>query len=250
MQANLREVRRVLEIEANRAAEMELPNNMFSELFTFLINFSIRPDICPLPSVVASQIEKIVETIFMSFIDDDDVSVFGNITSPEEQKMCLLNATKSFTESDANHLTNLLGRLLYDYREFVKSVYLAEKVIEIVKLHTFPPSCISALSRMKYCAWCGGYTGHPPCLNLCLNTFRGCFSDVAEVHSDYKTLLKLLREQAVDVLPKLKVEAMRDNLANFVSLIRSMVTRERDLKATVSYTTAVHCQNLCFGTKL
>ena len=232
----------MLEIEANTAAEMELPSSMFNELFAFLINFSVHPDICPLPSIVASQIEKIVETIFMSFMYDDDVSVFGNITSPEKKKMCLLNATRSFTESDANMLTNNLGRLLYDYREFVKSVYLAETIIEQVRLHTFQPSCISALSRMKYCAWCGGYTGHPPCLNLCLNTFRGCFSDVAEVHSDYKTLLKLLREQAVDVLPNLKVEAMRDNLANFINLIRSMVTRERELKATVSYITAVHCE--------
>ena len=242
MQANLREVQRVLEIEANQAAEMELPNNIFSDLFTFLINFSINPDICPLPSIVSSQIEKIVETIFMSFIDDDEVSIFGNITSPEERKMCLLNATRSWTETDANILTNFLGRLLYDYREFVKSIYLAERVIEEVRLHTFPPSCISALSRMKHCAWCGGYTGNPPCLNLCLNTFRGCFSDVAEVHSDYKTLLKLLREQAVDVLPNLKVEAMRNGLANFISLIRSMVTRDHELKATVSYITAVHYQ--------
>ena len=235
----------MLEIEANRAAEMELPNNTFSELFTFLINFSIHPNICPLPLVVSSQIEKIVETIFMSFIDDDDVSIFGNITSPEERKTCLLNATRNFFETDVNILTNALGRLLYDYREVVESVYLAERVIEQVRLHMFQPSCISALSRMKYCAICGGYTEHPPCLNLCLNTFRGCFSDVAEVHSDYKILLKLLREQAVDVLQNLKVEAMRDSLANFISLIRSLVTREHELKATVSYTQPHSIVKLC-----
>ena len=233
MQANLREVRRQLEIEANQAAEMELPNNTFSDLFSYLINFSIDPDICPVPTIISSLVENIVQTVFMSFLEEED-SVFGNVTAPEERRICLMNATKPFTQTDTSILTSFLGRLLYDYRELVKSVYFAEKVIEKMKLHMFSPSCNSALARLKYCAICGGYTDHPPCLNLCMNTFRGCFADVAEVHVEFKILLTLLREHTIDVLPNLQTEAMREGLSNFVSLIRQMTTSEHQLRAAVS----------------
>ena len=233
MQENLQEVRRQLEIEANRATGMALPNDTFSELFNFLTDFSVNPDICPLQSIISSQIEKIVTTIFMSFIGDDD-SVFGNVTSPEDRRVCLMNATRSFTQTDSSILINFLGRLLYDYKEFVKSVYFAERVIHKLRYHIFTPSCATALTRMKYCSYCGGFSIYPPCLNLCMNTFRGCLADVAEVNKEFKVLLKLMREHTIDVLPNLKIEAMRDGFANLVSLVRYLATSERELKAAVS----------------
>lgn len=235
MYENIMEAKRQLEIEANETANMELPADIFNEFFTYLINFAVHPDICTLSSVVSSQIEKIIETVFQSIIDDGD-SIFRNITLDDERKGCLMNATKPFTQTDTNILTNYLGRLLYDYSEFVKSIYLAEEVINQVRLHTFSPSCVSALVRMKYCAICGGYTGHAPCLNLCLNTFRGCFADVAEMHVPFASLVELLREHTMDFLPNLQIEAIRNGLSNIVSLIGNLFTNKNDLKAAVSYT--------------
>ena len=232
----------MLEIEANMAAEMELPNDVYGDLFTFLINYLVHPDICPLPLVLSSQIEKIVDTIFMNLIDGDEESVFGNVTSPEERRLCVMNATKYFSQAEASSLTNYLGRLLYDFREFVEGIYLSERVVEQVRLHTFSPSCTSALSRMKYCAWCGGHVEHPPCLNLCLNTFRGCLADVAEIHNEYKVLTKMLRQHVVDVLPNFKVKAMREGLSDFNSLIRNLVTSEQKLRKAVSCN--IYCENL------
>ena len=220
-------------IEANRAADMELPEDIFDELFSYLTGFSIDPDICQLQQLVPSTVEKIVDVVFMSLVDERE-NLFGNTTSEEEQRECVLNATKSFTQADTNTIMNFLGRLLYDYREFVKTIYLAETVIDQVKWHTFSPSCISALARMKFCAICGGYTDHPPCLNLCMNTFRGCMADVAEMHVEVAKLIKLLREHTVDILPSFQVEAMMEGLESIVALIRNLVNNEHELKTAVS----------------
>ena len=227
------EVERILMIEANKAAAMELPNDTFSELFNYLTTFSIDPDICPLPQLISTQIEKIVDTVFMSLVDEGE-NLFGNITTDEERRECLTNATKSFTQADTAVVTNFLGRLLYDYREFVKTIFLAETVINRVKLHTFSPSCITALTRTRFCAICAGYAEHFPCLNLCMNAFRGCVADVAEMHGDFAKLIKLLREHAVDILPSFKLETVMDGLDSIVSLIRNVVNNEHDLKTAVS----------------
>ena len=227
------EFNRLLMIEANRAADMELPDEIFSELFIYLTTFSIDPDICQLQQLIPSTVENIIDIVFMGLIDEGE-NLFGNITSDEERRECLMNATKSFTQTDTAAITNFLGRLLYDYREFVKTIYLAETVIDKVKWHTFSSSCISALARMKFCAICGGYAEHPPCLNLCMNTFRGCVADVAEMHVEFAKLIKLLREHTVDILPSFRVDAMMDGLESITSLIRNIITNEHDLKTAVS----------------
>lgn len=233
MLASISEFIRLLEIEANRAAGMELPSNTFSELSAYLATFSIDPNICPLPRLVSSTVDEVVYNVLTNLFDDEE-DLFGNIGSEEERRNCLLNATQSFMQADTNIITNVLGRLLYDYREFVKSIYLAEKVITQVKWHTFSPSCLVALTRMKYCAICGGYTNHPPCLNLCLNTFRGCVADVAEMHADFSQLISLLRGHTMDMLPSFQLDAIMDILRNFVSLIRNIVNNKHDLRVAVS----------------
>lgn len=227
------EYKRLLMIEANRAADMELPENIFDDLFRYLTTFSIDPDICQLQQLIPSTIEEIIDVVFMSLVDEGE-NLFGNITSDEEQRECLMNATKPFMQADTNAITNFLGRMLYDYREFVNTIYLAETVINQVKWHTFSPSCISALTRMKFCAICGGYTEHPSCLNLCMNTFRGCMADVAEMHVKLAKLIKLLREHTVDILPSFKVDAMMDGLESIGTLIRNIVNNENELKTAVS----------------
>lgn len=232
------EYKRLLMIEASRAADMELPEDIFEDLFRYLTTFSIDPDICQLQQLIPSTIEEIVDVVFMSLVDEEE-NLFGNITSDEEQRECLINATKSFMQADTNAITNFLGRMLYDYREFVKTIYLAETVINQVKWHTFSPSCISALTRMKFCAICGGYTEHPSCLNLCMNTFRGCMADVAEMHAELAKLIKLLREHTVDILPSFQVNAMMDGLESIVTLIRNIVNNENELKTAVSETYSV-----------
>lgn len=236
------EYKRLLTIEANRAADMELPDDIFDELFMYLTSFSVDPDICQLQQLIPSMVEKIVDVVFMSLVDEGE-NLFGNVTSDEEQRECLMNATKSFTQPDINVITNFLGRLLYDYREFVTTVYLAEAVINQVKWHTFSSSCISALTRTRFCAICGGYTEHPPCLNLCMNAFRGCMADVAEMHAELAKLIRLLREHTVDILPSFQVDAMMDGLESIVALIRNLVNNEHELKTAVSKT----CTGFCVG---
>ena len=227
---SFREYKRLLMIEANRAADMDLPENIFEDLFSYLTTFSIDPDICQLQQLIPSTIEEIVDVVFMSLVDKRE-NLFGN---NEEQRECLMNATKPFMRADTNAITNILGRMLYDYREFVNTIYLAETVINQVKWHTFSPSCISALIRMKFCAICGGYTEHPSCLNLCMNTFRGCMADVAEMHVELAKLIKLLRKHTVDILPGFQVDAMMDGLESIVTLIRNIVNNENELKTAVS----------------
>lgn len=227
------EFQRLLMIEANKAADMELPEEMFNDLFIYLTTFSIDPDICQLQQLIPSTVENIIDVVFMSLVNEGE-NFFGNMTSDKERRECLINATKSFTQTDTAAITNFLGRLLYDYKEFVDTLYLAETVIEQVKLHTFSSSCISALARMKFCAICGGYTEHPPCLNLCMNTFRGCMADVAEMHVELAKLIKLLREHTVDILPSFQVDVMMDGLESIVSLIKNIVNNEHNFKAAVS----------------
>lgn len=239
MRENFKEVKRQLDIEANYSANMDLPDDTFDELFTYLSNFLIQPDLCPLPLIITSQVDRIVEMLVMSFLDGDE-SVFGNTTSVEDRKLCVMNATKSFTQMDTNILINYIGHLLYDYRDLVETIYLTEKVIRRVQLHTTTPSCISAIARMKYCSICGGYIEHAPCLNLCINTFRGCLADVAEVHREFATLVKLLREHTVDILPDLKPRAMREGLSNFVSLIGNLVMKKHKVIAAVSLSACLH----------
>lgn len=86
-----------------------------------------------------------------------------------------------------------LERLLVDVALFVESIETAEEIMDTVKEHSFSTPCVFALMRLKYCAICSGHTEFPACLSFCVNIFRGCLADVAELYDDFAEFHEILK---------------------------------------------------------
>ncbi len=155
-------------------------------LFDYLIHFSINPDLCPLHWNVRQMVENVLLT---SLVNDDDVSEISLESISEEQMACLKNISNPYVTDFTTEIMSNIQRFLLDYKVYVRSLQLANKIITTVKLHRFSSSCMIALTKMKHCAYCGGFAKFRPCLNLCLNTIQGCMADVFELHEDFKNFV-------------------------------------------------------------
>ena len=226
MYSTLREVRRQLEIEVNQTLDYHLPKDAFTGLFNYFAEFLYTPDLCPLAGTLQSVLQELFKAVYIGQGGED-------MKINPERMSCFRNASNSFTFLHLQEILTPLERQLYDLKLFVDSLKMAEEIMHTVRGHTFSPSCVNALPRLKYCAYCGGFTRFKPCLFFCLNTLRGCLADVAEIHQDFSQFLTALKTVSRDFSVEWQPEALISNsLHYFVTLSATLKTT--DLRAWVS----------------
>jgi len=211
VQASLLETKRLLLIRLHETMNTTLNNPaVVDELFDYLIQFSIQPDFCPLRSRVARVVKEILYSITVHTVFDSDLDS-AQLDISDEQRDCFANITSSYITEFTERIIDPLQRLLQDYKVYVEAMQLAKEVVSIISNHKFSPACTAALTRMKHCAYCGGYRKFPPCLNLCLNTISGCFADVTELELFFERFLASLQRLSKTIDSDLEPDALLNN---------------------------------------
>ena len=225
VRGSLLEAKRLLTIEVQEALNTTLQNTRaLDNLFDYLIQFSITPDLCRLRWRVRKMVEDIllINVVRMAVNQEDSMVDLDNIE--EEQLTCLKNITSPYIAEFTDEISSIIQKLLIDYELYVKSINLGRKVVTTVNNHRWSPACTMALARIKHCAYCGGYKAFPPCLNFCLNTMRGCLADVAEIYNDFKSFIVAFHLLSKDIDSRLKPESL---MANQFRRFATMVTEVR-----------------------
>ncbi len=223
MRASLNEAKRLLSIDIQEALNTSAYSSQeMDDLFDYLIQFSVTPDLCPLHWNVRQLVENILLTSLANKVltrDDEDNDVALESIS-EEQMTCLKNLSSSYIADFTIEAASNIQRFLFDYKVYVRSLQLANKVITTAKLHRFSPPCMIALTKLKHCAFCGGFSKFPPCLNLCLNTLQGCMADVFELHNDFGNFVGSFKKLSQEIDSSFEADSLVTNqLQRFITMI-------------------------------
>lgn len=79
-------------------------------------------------------------------------------------------------------------RLISETFELVKSI------VNDIRKHRWSYPCVKALFKINHCAYCTGYKDIYPCDGNCINTMRGCTSDMAELSPFIRQLRVTLKK--------------------------------------------------------
>ncbi len=237
VQQSLQEAKRLLSIDIQEALNTTLFSSQeINDLFDYLTQFSITPDLCPLQWKVREVVKEVLLTsIINTVLNRDGDSEVDPDSIDSEQLACFKNISSPYVADYTAEIVSNIQRFLLDYEVYVRSVQLANEVItSVVKRHQFSSSCLTALTRMKHCAFCGGYIKFPPCLNLCLNTIRGCFADVSDIFDDFSSFSTSFNDLSRDIDSSLNPDAIVTNLLKrFVTMITEF-RRQSSLEYLVS----------------
>lgn len=223
MRQSLQEAKRLLSIEIHSSLNTTLPINseVLDEFFDYLIQFFVVPDLCPLRWKVRQIVEEVLLTSLINtvFNDDSDIEIDRESISTEQLE-CFRNISNPYVAEFTDQITSDIHKLLIDYKTYVESLQLASKVITALKYHRFSPACVAALTRMKHCAFCSGHSRFPPCLDFCINTLTGCFADVSEVYTGFKSFVSAVQRLSREIHPSLEANSLiRNQLRGFVAMI-------------------------------
>lgn len=218
--STLKEIQRQLEIEVNQTLNNLLPKNTFQPLFDYFIEFLYTPDLCPL----AGNIQSIIQGLFKVVYEEQG----GDEMNSNAVKLrCFRNASNSFTFLYLQDILTPLERQLHELKLFIESLKTAEEIMHAVRGHSFSDTCVHALMKLKYCAYCGGFTRFKPCLFFCLNTLRGCLADIAEISREFSPFLTALRKVSRDFPSNWQPEVfIATSLRNFATLSRTLKTTD------------------------
>ena len=202
----------------------KLPEGVFQELFKYLTTFIHHPDFCPLREHVQSLAQELFNSVYFAQLTDEH--------SVDTDSICLRNVSSAFVQGYVEEIAVSLERLLVDVELFVESIEIAEEIMGTVKEHSFSTPCVYALTRLKYCALCGGHTEFPACLSFCLNVFRGCLADVAELYDDFAEFHEILKTFSDRLVSDLQPQMiLASSLQKIVGLVEAL--KREDLTALV-----------------
>ena len=166
------------------------------------------------------------------FKDDNEV---GYMLEDPVSFDCMKNVSYTFVKKHEKNIVNSLENQLQEIGVLVKSLDLAHRVITKIRKHQLSGACLTAITRMKYCAWCGGFDVFRPCKSLCLNTLKGCFADLPELHSDFNAFTSSLRLLSQGLITELEQSVfIESHFIQFVSIIDELRNREEILRDDVS----------------
>lgn len=218
--STLTEIQRQLEIEVNQTLNNLLPKNTFQPLFDYFIQFLYTPDLCPLAGNIQSIIQELFKVVYEEQGGDE-------MNSNAVKLRCFRNASNSFTFLYLQDILTPLERQLHELKVFIESLKTAEEIMHAVRGHSFSDTCVHALMKLKYCAYCGGFTKFKPCLFFCLNTLRGCLADIAEISREFSPFLTALRKVSRDFPSNWQPEVfIANSLRNFATLSRTLKTTD------------------------
>ena len=166
-----------------------------------------------------SLVQELTESVYLAQLKDEQ-----DIDSDPQKLECLKNVSSPFTQEPMEEIATSLERLLVDVALFVESIEMAGKIIDTVKRHSFSTPCVHALTRLKYCAICGAHTKFPACLNFCLNVFRGCLADIAELYDSFAEFHEILREFSdrlfIELQPQVILESSHQKIVALVEMLK------------------------------
>ena len=216
-------MRRWLEIPINDLFDGKLEEGFFDDFFGYLNSFLVQSDLCELPQQLKLVMLKLFDFAYEAQQGDRRFS----------RGECYRNVSTQIMESVFHELFNKLERQLYNLDLIFRTMQMSETVIEKIKQHHFSPECTRPLTQLQYCGKCTGFYRFKPCLFYCMNVFRGCFADIADVQREFQLMTKALSDIPDEVLPMFQPAAfIQESLHYFVDLATDL--RERDLKAEVS----------------
>ena len=235
MYSNFIEIRRQLEIPINHQLDGKLPSDLFDDFFSYLSSFSVTSDLCDL----SLELEAIMLKLF-TFVYD---AQYGeNLSRVHAYAECYENVSMHIMTSHYNRLFVALERQMYNLDLIFRAMHSSETIVQRLKKHRFSSVCTKPLTQLQNCGHCTGYAGFKPCLFYCLNVFKGCFADVADVAREFQLLTKALSDIPDDILGTFQPERfIGDSLAYFIQLTEDLTSR--DLKREVSYT----CMHVSHG---
>lgn len=229
-----------LEVRVNHSLAMTLPLDTFRDLSNFLASFSSAPDICRLPDLLDSQMQTLVDLVLTKMLQDDED--YSDMLEDPVSMACARNISGSLIQVHQRRIMNVMQKHLLDLSLLSRFFQQAYETTNVMRQYTFSRSCVTAITRMRYCPLCGGYGDFKPCLFKCINTLRGCFADLAEVQSDFMGLISAARVLSEDVIKEMGPETFEKSYFNqFVLMMEELREKEDYLKETVStiYTTGL-----------
>lgn len=225
---------RGLEVRVNQSLGGSLPTGTFTDLGRYLVSFSGIADTCPLPQLLKEQTDNLIELTLMELFKDD--SNFGIMLGDPVSMECMRNASTTLVQKYITELRGSLERQLHDLGLFVRSTKLASHVLNVIRHHHFSESCTTAITRMQYCALCGSYGRFSPCLYMCINTLRGCFADLVELHVPFHRFTLLLRSLSKSLVAELTPDTfISAHLSQFVTIVEHLQEKEGTLREQVSW---------------
>ena len=222
-----------LEIRVNESLEGSLPEDTFANLTLYLSYFSAIADTCPLQQLVKDQLESLVKVALgQIFANNDEFS--GMLEDPISND-CMKNTTMELVKDYYLDILSSMQKQLHDLGQFVRALKMAGHALNVIRSHALSESCITGIIRMQYCSMCGGYGRFSPCLNLCVNTLRGCFADLAEIHGPFKHFTTLLRTLSKGLIEDFKPDNFVDKyLKHFVGVVNYLKQNQDALEERVS----------------
>lgn len=222
-----------LEVKVNQSLGGTLPTGTFTNLRRYLIFFSGIADTCPLPQLLREQTQTIIELALTQLFKDD--TDFGTMIEDPVSMECMKNVSSTLVQSYHMELRGSLEKQLHDLGLFVRATKLASHVLNVIRRYHLSESCTTAITRMQYCALCGSYGRFSPCLYMCINTLRGCFADLAELHAPFHRFTSLLRTLTKSLISDLKPDAfINAHLGLFASMVNHLQDKEGMLREQVS----------------
>ena len=229
----IRSLVQTLEDRLNLALGEALPPGTLKGLSDYLVSSSMVPDICPLPDLLDELTQTLVELVVNSTLAEDEE--YDIILRDSNATKCAVNVSISLIEHHQTRMMQAMLKHLEDLRLFSQSLSLSHEVMDTIRHYSMSQSCAIAITRMKHCSICGGYGNFKPCLFKCINTMRGCFADLAEIHGDFSGLLTSLRTLSVELIAEMAPETFdKSYLNNFVLMVQELGTQKESIKEIVS----------------
>lgn len=226
MYSNIVEIRRQFEIPVNTQLGGKMPSDLFDDFFTYLSSFSITSNLCDLPLELEAIVMKLFTFVYNGQSGEDLSQVHAE---------CYENASMHIMASHYNRLFVSLERQMYNLDLIFRAMHISETIIHRIKRHRFSSVCAKPLTQLQNCGQCTGYLKFKPCLFYCLNVFKGCLADVADVHREFQLLTKALSDIPDDILGTFQPDRfIGDSLLHFIELTEDLTTR--DIKTEVSCT--------------
>ena len=231
MYSNFRETRRQLEGPINNILHEKMPKKLFNDFFSYLSSFAITSDLCDL----SEELNAIMLKLFTLVYEGKQEEVQEEPQRESLRQMhpqCYKNVSTQIMESFYNELFNKLERQLYNLDLIYRAMELSEIVLERLKTHQFSPECTKPMTQLQNCGQCTGYFKFKPCLFYCINVFRGCLADVADIHEEFQLLTKALSDIPDDILPTFQPNVfIANSLHLFIELATDLM--DRDLRREV-----------------
>uniref|UniRef100_F6T6Z5 Glypican-5 n=1 Tax=Ciona intestinalis TaxID=7719 RepID=F6T6Z5_CIOIN len=133
---------------------------------------------------------RILSSLFILSLEDEI-----GLKIPKEKIECALTKATSYLTPYAV-LKSKFENLLNPVGVFLKALTVGLRAAEVSRRIATGGPCIDAITKMRYCSHCYGYTLIKTCPGLCHNVVRGCLVGMAELDMFWKYYIVSINNMA------------------------------------------------------